>query len=323
MPLVPSGLVKTFKPFIMKRFPLLLPFFLLSSCVALTKPQKKAVEEFASSATAFAAAPKSFLQSANQCFYLYGKLEAAATPDINQSIQHLDNINTRYSNWEGFIEKYQTSYQLIEKYAKTLSAFANVDVEKDIDESATSLGSAIDTLITRSSERKINLIPVGFGGLVAKLIKGAGNRYLKKKQRQDLIAFLRQGDTLVGTIHLVFKELVAETLVQGKLAEINRDSRTLYETYLNLLPPSERSAGISYEKWNERYLELRSCARQGLEVLSKVVGTSVTFRKAHAELLATVMKKDAGYLWKDIASFSQTANELYEDIQTYQKSFSR
>ncbi len=220
---------------------MLLLLLFLSSCAALTKSQKKAVDEFAESSKEFSAAPKKFLQSVNECFYKYGKLEAATTDDVNRRLNHLDNIINRYNRWDNFIEKYNTSYLLIEKYGKALQSFANIDVEKDVNENAASMGNAIDTLIKRSSERKINTIPLGFGNLAAKIIQKAGNRYIRKRQKEDLIAFLTIGDVLVDSIHIVLKELVAETLVFGKLNEVDTNSRKLYLAYLNELEPAEKN----------------------------------------------------------------------------------
>jgi hypothetical protein len=296
---------------------------LLNSCSVITKTQKESIRDFATSSASFSKMPKEVFDLQKEGTLKYAMLNAITSmSDTADMIEKLDKAVNDYGSKEKFTTDLEITFKLIEKYSAILGKLVNVDIEGSSKESATSLGSGIDSLVSKSNNKELSKIPIGFGRLISKLITGGAVRKLKNKQLVLAREFVTRGDTLIKMATTVLSNLAIEGLIIKDAEAVAKDAKNDFIDLYKHITADKPSTWDMYSDINPKFVDIRLSSAQALIAAKKLQKASEKLVAAHAEVKEVLFKKDSNSILGNIASFTSDvldARDIVDNIKEAKK----
>jgi hypothetical protein len=293
---------------------------MLSSCSAITTSQKAVIEEYSTAAKSYSEAPKELLAKYRECKYNSGIFEASTKHVESDMIDKLNASSKDYFATTAFASDLGITYQLMGKYFQALLDFVGADSSKDFKSNMATLGTNIDSLISKGNDHKFKTIPIGFGSIGASLVQYIGKRNISHKQLKYFKDFMIKGDTLIETLSVILNGLVINSLINGELSTGDANLKPLYLLFLANLDSSDKKTGALYKELNPQYLELKNCFGQGILLAKKISEATTKITAAHKELIMILSTKQSKIKTKDIAVFVDEANQIADLIKQFSNS---
>jgi hypothetical protein len=282
---------------------------LFTSCVSLTTTQIESVNQYATSVKNFSAYPSKIITGLAD---IREKRCICYANSLSDPKLHIDELDSIYSNK---IHAYKVSkqvditFEIIDKYAQSLSLLSSDDIQTNIDKESKSFGVSLDSLVgTYNKIDKSKNLPTDVGSAVSQLIALGGKQYVKNKQAKEIREFVLKADTLISTMTtnlLIF--LKSENIDQL----IHAEEWGIHENYLSFLhkvgKPSIENEYI--------YLDLKAKIDEVKTLRTQTIKATEQIRSAHKELLLCIQrKKDLKEILKDVQSLSEQIKDIKKTI---------
>lgn len=274
-----------------------------AGCATLSKTQIESVNQFAQYSQNFSAFPGKIMTELAGIRTIRGVWFANSLSDPGLHINVLDSVHFNRTHSYNISEKADITFQVIDKYARSLALLTSDRYENELANQAEGFGVSLDTLIRRYNrfDKRAGL-PEGIGAAAGELILMGGRQYIRAKQAREIKKFVPQADTLVavmtGNLLQFLRSENIDELIRAEEFGINQN----YLSYIR------QSNGTSME-YDFEYLELKSRLDGVKQLRSKTITATKSMRKAHGELLVAIQRK------KDLIESLQGLKVLAEQVR--------
>lgn len=278
--------------------------FLPGCTGVLTSSQVKEVATFADSAKAYVAFPGAVIRSHGQLRASQKILQATTFTNGDAALRQVDGAVDIRRELDQRATAADSALGVLNDYATLLVALTADTYTNDLQGSAETLGSSIDSGIARYNDlRKTNL--ESFGAIVAAGVRGAGGIYIRHKQAEALKKAVISADPVVDAMISEVENLLALYLSPDDLKDlkltitgsgtppeqlnlIRNVATDLRDTYKRI---ADNSGGKQCVEAALLTADSLTSADNTIQLAVKALQAAETYRLAHRKLAENVTQR--------------------------------